>query len=204
MAGDRVAVQAANNAARDVRVLLGRLQTAFRELGPEASVPVEARAAIEAGASRIVERMQGLQLQNLRAPAAQHFTLELPLVSDGEIHNVEVRVYYRADEDGGGRQKRTIDERNTTIALRLATTELGRVNATVAIADGHLTTDFTVASPEVADHMLDGTPELRDGLQELGYDVGRIAVTARRPPAEVERTAPPAEQLGPDGIDVHA
>ncbi len=199
---ERAVVQAANHAARDVRVLLGRLQTALTDLGPNAPVPAEARAAIEAGAGRIIDRLQGLQLQNLRAPVAQHLTLELPIVDEGKVQHVQVRVYYRVDDETGGQAKQTIDERNTTIALRLAMTQLGRVNATVAIADGQLTTDFRVGTPEVADHLLDGTPELRAGLQELGYEVGRIAVTARRLPSDTEEPAAVSERLGPDGIDV--
>lgn len=195
--------QAAENAARDVRVLLGRLQTALRELGPAPQVPPEMRAAVEAGAARVIDRVQGLQLQNLRAPVTQQLTLELPVVGDGELHHVQVRVYYRVDEDGGGDGKRTLDERNTTIALRLVTSKLGSVNSTVTIVDGQLNTDFRVASPAIAEHLLGGADTLRAGLAEVGYDVGRIAARARHPvPDEATAESPPPARLGPDGIDV--
>ena len=191
--------EAAANTARDARVLLGRLQTMLREMGPDAQLPPGTRTALDDGATRIIDRLQGLQLQNLRAPVLEHLTLELPVTADGEFQSVQLRVYYRQDEGG---QRRELDERNTTLALLLDTTRLGHVSTTLTIADGRINTDFRVDTEAIAAHMLGGADELRTALRELGYETGRIGAAARHPVPGAEPPAEPEEHLGPEGIDV--
>lgn len=190
--------RAAEDAGRDVRVLLSRLQTALREAGQDAPRFVELRAAVEDAAPRILERIQGLQLQNLRAPVSEQLTLEVPVRADGTMQTVQLTVYYRRDDATGTRR---IDARNTTLALLLDTTRLGPVTATMSIVDGTLNTDFRVDTQGIADHLLTGAAELRDSLDALDYRIGPIRATARRPPTP---PAPPVreQRLGPDGIDV--
>lgn len=197
VAQNAAVTRAAQEVARDVRPLLARLEGALREAG-DAPPFGEYRAAVRDAAPRVLDRIQGVQLQNLRAPVTQQLTLEVPVRADGRMHTVQLQVYYR--QEGGSRPAR-IDERNTTLALLLETTRLGPVSATVTIADGLLNTDFRVDTQAVADHLMEGAADLRRDLGNLEYTVGRIRAVPRRAPPQ-PRAPEPEQRIGPDGIDV--
>ena len=155
--------------ARDLRVQLSRL----REDGLLTRF-LEERGQLrgfQSAIDRVLERLAGAQVQNLRGGQQAYHFVELPMASDGPITRAQVHFF------GEGRGKgRRFDGQDATVVLDVSTTRLGDLWVRLAIAGGRCACGFRTTSEEAARAIEAAAPELVQSLADAGYPGAEVHV----------------------------
>ncbi len=127
--------------------------------------------AFQETADRVVDRLTGAQLQNLRGTDQAYYFIEVPFGPETGIRRAQVHFF---GEGGGGR--RGFDARNSMVAFDLSTTHLGDLWISLRAAHGFCECRLSATSPEAVRAIEDAAGELDSALREAGYE--RVNVKA--------------------------
>jgi hypothetical protein len=122
-------------------------------------------------AGRLLDRLVGMQLQNLQGVAHPYAFVEIPFHPDTGIRRAQVHFL----GEGKGR-KRELDTETASIALDVNTTRLGDLWITLQVARGCCFCRFLAASPKVRDALSAAADELKAGLRQVGYPRAEVEV----------------------------
>jgi hypothetical protein len=162
--------EVAHALATDLRgVLMGLL--ADEELG---SYLRESGAwrAFEEAVARVLGRLSGAHLQNLRGTNVPYMFLELPFEGAGGITHGQIHVM--GEGDGGNA---SFDKFPVTVVLDLSTSQLGDLWISLTIAQGRCTCTIRTVEERVATFIEARRGELAEGLADVGF--GETVVQAR-------------------------
>ncbi|MGI6208632.1 MAG: flagellar hook-length control protein FliK [Anaerolineae bacterium] len=164
----------------NVQVQIRRLDALLDRLmeGPERLSP-ESREALRHCQEAVRNVLQGLdaeQIGNLRsgpdASVPHTFAFSLPIAWSGPQDEASLRVYCRR---GRGQ---ALDPRNAHLAFRLTVAPLGTVEVDLRILRDTIACDVHTADETVNRLAERAAPQLRQGLQNLGYLVRAVRCSA--------------------------
>jgi hypothetical protein len=157
------------------------------------SAPYLDQLATQVG--RLLDAVTAQQMQNVRAPGSNEFYVQLPFAEQSGLKNVDIRI-----SPYGKRAGRKIDPKNVLLTLAVATSNLGRVRAALAIDNGRVRCQFRVENEAVARLLTDNADSLRQGLEKLNYRVAYIDCMLSKSPDDLSvfDTPPTASQKGFD------
>jgi len=125
----------------------------------------------ETAVDRVLERLVGAQLQNLRGLEQPYLFLEVPCSPDSGIQHAQVHVF----SEGHGK-KREFDAANALVAFDLATTRLGDLWITLRITQGRCLCRFCATRPAAVDALTGAAHELVQALEQAGHHGARVEV----------------------------
>ncbi len=112
---------------------------------------------------RVLNRLTGAQLQNMRGVDLPYAFLELPAMDGTGLQRAQIHVF------GEGRGERRFDPRNATVAMDLSLTRLGDIWVSLTVVRGHCACRFRATRPEVVEAIEAEADALRGALTEAGY-----------------------------------
>ncbi|MBI3118851.1 MAG: hypothetical protein HYZ00_09210 [Candidatus Hydrogenedentes bacterium] len=127
----------------------------------------------EKSARQVLDRLTGVDLQNLRGLEHNYVFWELPFAQDAPIRHAQIHLL----DDGHGR-KQKFDPRQATIVFDLATTRLGDLWIALQLQPSRCQCSIRSTSETGADALRQAAPELAAALERIGYSNARIQ-TAR-------------------------
>jgi len=140
--------------------------------------------AFEGALERVLERLAGSQLQNLRAFEGPYLFLELPAGEGAAFARAQVHVFGE-----GGHGGRGFDARHASVALDLSTASLGDLWVDLVMVEGRCRCTLRAARPETVAAIARELGDLERTLADAGYpgavlqvvpwDGNRLAETAR-------------------------
>lgn len=119
-------------------------------------------------AERVVERLLGGQLQNLRGLDLPYLFVELPCDPALGIRRAQVHLFH------GGRGKGRRDEAALTAVLDVSMTRLGDLWVTVQAAAGRCVCRFEATCKATVEALSAASGELVAGLENAGYASARV------------------------------
>ena len=125
--------------------------------------------AFEGMAQRILERLDGAALQNLRGTQQPYVFLELPLPRESGFHHAQLHLF----GDGPGN---TFDKHHATFALDLSLSRLGDVWIHFRAAPGYCQCGIRAVSSEGRKALEAGATEFTEALAKAGYANARVDV----------------------------
>lgn len=133
-----------------------------------------------------VSDIEAMQLRNLpqsRSAEGDSTYLQLPVYYQGEWERMD--VFFR-DHSGGGKK---MDKNNASIRISLDTRYLGKMSSFTDIQNGALTINLSFEKEEIVDFIRPFTSELKEALDNIGYNVRGLTVSIFKPDSieEVEQ-----------------
>jgi hypothetical protein len=119
-------------------------------------------------AQRVLDRLGGSDLQNLRSLEQPYLFLNVPLPDAQSLRRAQIHFF------NDGHNKRQFDRDNATIALDLETEQLGALWVSLRVARGNCVCRFNAADREVVTAIRDAAQELEAALQATGYANTRV------------------------------
>jgi hypothetical protein len=158
---------------RDVRAVLGRL----RQNEPFAAFLRQARQehAFDQAAQRVLDRVSGAQLQNLRGVEAPYQFFEIPFPPNAPIRQAQVHIL--GEEQA---RERGFDRENAAVAIDLETTRLGGLWISLAIHQGECRCWIRAQTPEAVRAIDAHASELAERLKSSGYRNAQVSVSLWR------------------------
>ncbi len=120
-------------------------------------------------ADRIMARLSGGQLQNLRGLEQPYLFLEIPLPEQSGFNHVQVHFF-----DEGRKQEAAFDKYNATVVMDVSTHHLGELWVMVRILSGNCQCTFRATSASAREAIEAASGELAAGLAHAGYDNARV------------------------------
>jgi hypothetical protein len=127
----------------------------------------------EALGDRLLGRLAGGDLQNLRALEQPYFFLELPFGAEAPIQHAQIHFF--GEQTGRGN---TFDRSDAMVAMDLSTTQLGDLWISLRVTHGRCYCTFGATSEATLEAIERASGELVEGLAQAGY---RDAVIQVRP-----------------------
>ena len=137
---------------------------------------LQARGALKSfddAVQRVLDRLSGTQLQNLRALESAYFFLELPMPPESEFARAQVHFFGE-----GGPGKEGIDSRNATVVLDLSVSRLGDLWIALRVQEGRCQCEIRAALPEAVAALESASGELAEALAGAGYPGAGVRVGA--------------------------
>jgi len=125
--------------------------------------------AFDRAVNRVLERLDGAQLQNLRTLERPYLFFEMPCDPNGPLRRAQIHFF----QEGRGR-RRSFDAKNVTVAIDLATAPLGDLWITLNVVRGHCACWFRATSADVVQAIDQGAPELVESLDRIGYPKAHV------------------------------
>jgi flagellar hook-length control protein FliK len=119
--------------------------------------------SFQGAVDRVLNRLTGAQLQNMRGVDLPYAFLELPAMDSTGIQRAQIHIF------GEGRGERRFDPRNATVAMDLSLTRLGDIWVSLTVVKGHCACRFRATRPEVVEAIEAEADALRGALTEAGY-----------------------------------
>jgi hypothetical protein len=156
-----------------VQRMAGELRSQVAVLRDDESLLNVLRATRQAdvfqeAASRVLDRLSGTELQNLRSLEQPYLFLNLPLPYGQALRRAQIHFF------NDGQRKRQFDRDNATIAMDLELEQLGAMWVSLRVARGNCVCRFNADTPEVVTAIRDAAPELVESLQDAGYRNARV------------------------------
>lgn len=151
-----------------VHLLRLRREPEFARFLQQSAVLTEFDRALD----RLLERLLGAQLQNLRGADAPYFFLDFPFPADSPLRHAQVHFF-----GGDGRKGHRFDPDNATVVLDLASAALGDLWITLALVHGICTCWIRATSIDVVKAIDDLGAELVEDLDRAGFRGARVHVT---------------------------
>ena len=128
--------------------------------------------AFEDAVGRLLDRLVGGQLQNLRGLEQPYMFLELPCAPDAGIRHAQLHIFGEdhAKERQGG-------DAEAIVALDLSLTRLGDLWVTLRLCRGQCMCRFQAVEASAREALSDASDELVAALKRAGYPNARIKVT---------------------------
>jgi flagellar hook-length control protein FliK len=158
---------------RDVRTVLGRLRqherfAAFlRQTGQEGT--------FDQAAQRVLDRVSGNQLQNLRGAETPYQFFEIPFPPNAPIRNAQVHILGEEQAPARG-----FDRENAAVAIDLETTRLGGLWISLTIHQGDCRCWIRAQTPEAVRAIDAHASELAERLKVTGYRGVKVSVSLWR------------------------
>lgn len=160
------------------------------------NLPPGDRTALESllnGARDLAIHLNTSQAINLPSKDSDGFHLQIPLLIDGAVTTIDVRI---TDGDGGG--GRPIDPDNAMVFVDVALSGLGPIHIGLSVSERRASCTIRVDDDSKTLFLRDSEDDLRQTLQACGFAVASVAVQSRideQAPDVLPRTL---------GIDVRA
>jgi len=118
---------------------------------------------------QLLDTITAEQFHNLRMIPSNEIYIQLPFTRDSGVESVEIRISPREK-----RTSRKMDARNILLTLAVVTSNLGRVKAALAIADGQVSCQVRAERDSVVELLKANAGLLKEGLEKLNYRVACI------------------------------
>ncbi len=119
--------------------------------------------------TRVLERLTGAALQNLRGLEIPYVYLEIPTLEQSGFHRLQMHFLGEGDSKG-----RHLDPRNCTVALDLSLSRLGDLWLVLKVLEGYCTCLIRAAEAQALDALRAEEDELVEALAAAGFDAARV------------------------------
>lgn len=119
---------------------------------------------------RVMERVSGGHLQNLRALDQPYVFIEIPFGPGSAI--VRGQIHFFGE---GAAKRRRIDPKNATVAFDLSTTRLGDLWITLRAAKGYCNCRLCATFPAAVEAIEKASEDLSDALRKAGYERATVS-----------------------------
>ena len=177
------------------------LQAQIAQLQTKEGFLTYLRESKQAGAfdqliDRIFARWTGANFQNLRQLDLPYLYLEIPLPPDGNILHAQVHLLGE-----GQRGNETLNKKNATIVLDLATAHLGDLWISIRIAQGRCQCHFQAINKSVVNLIHSSSQDLNAAMARVGYTNTTISAA----PWDGDRIKATADLMRrSEGLNLHA
>jgi hypothetical protein len=126
----------------------------------------------ESSVDRVLDRMLGSQLQNLRSLEQPYLFIEIPGQPNGSL--VHGQLHFFADGNG---KRRGFAEGHTMVAMDLRMSRLGDMWIALRTVHGHCVCQLRAVDPGAREALTAASDELALALEGAGYPGARVEVT---------------------------
>ena len=123
--------------------------------------------------TRILDRVSGAQIQNLRGLEQPYLFMELPMTKDAPIQHGQIHVF----SDSRGTGHNAIDPKQASVVLDLSTTRLGDLWIHLQTSQGICRCSFRATQQETVTAIQGTASELVENLQSAGYGATQVQAT---------------------------
>lgn len=127
--------------------------------------------SFDAAVDRVIERLSGTQVQNLRGMEQPYHFMELAFPAGAAIQHGQVHFF--SDGRGG---RRELDAKNATVVLDLKTSRLGDLWISMQVLSGRCACVFRTTNDASAASIETDAPELVKQLETAGYPGASVQV----------------------------
>lgn len=120
---------------------------------------------------RMLDRLVGGQLQNLRALEQPYCFIELPCSPESGVHHAQ--VHFLGDGQGGANR---IDANHATVVMDLSMTRLGDLWITLRLAEGLCVCRIQARDPKAAEALMESRDELVGALRSAERRAIRVEI----------------------------
>ncbi len=123
-------------------------------------------------AERLVERLSGMHLQNLRGIEHPYAFLELPIDPQSGMHRAQIHLF----NEGKGRG-RSFENKTTLVAFDLSTSHLGDLWITLQILHHRCVCRLRATSQPAVEALSNAADELIEHLDQVGHPGAHVEAT---------------------------
>ena len=124
----------------------------------------------QAAVGRVMERVSGAHLQNLRSFDQPYVFIEVPFGAGSAIIRGQIHFFGE-----GAAKGRHIDQKNATVAFDLSTTKLGDLWITLRATKGYCNCRLCATFPDAVEAIEKVSDDLVDALRKAGYDRATVS-----------------------------
>ncbi len=123
-------------------------------------------------AQRVMDRLSGGQLQNLRGLEQPYLFVEIPLPPGGDLRHAQIHFF-----DEGHAKGKPFDQNNALVAFDLSTTRLGDLWITLQVTSGRCACHLRATTPDTVNAIKEASGALADSLLNAGFPDAHITVS---------------------------
>lgn len=161
----------------------------------------EAMSSLKASIAKVLDLLNAVEILNLPVDSQpeRFIYLPLPVKVGQEVRTAEIKIYAR----GPGSKEKQGKNSSFTVAFAMEMPSLGKTRAVLEAVDKYINFALSVKGREALVEAKSQLDELKRSFEDLGYEVGRMAVTEIH---EEEQRSLIEEKLGVklEGIDFKA
>jgi len=161
----------------------------------------EAMSSLKASIAKVLDLLNAVEILNLPvdSQSERFIYLPLPVKVGQEVRTAEIKIYAR----GSGSRDKQGKNSSFTVAFAMDMPSLGKTRALLEVVDKYINFSLSVEGRGALVEAKSRLDELKRSFEDLGYEVGRMAVTEIR---EEEQRSLVEEKLGVklEGIDFKA
>jgi hypothetical protein len=175
---------------------------ASRQAAPQGAQTGAQLGEIAGKVGRLLDTVTAEQFQNLRLLPTNEIYVQLPFASESGLESVEIHI-----SPEGRQTSKKIDPQNIALMLAVSTSNLGRVKASLSIAEGKVSCRLKAERDSVVKLLAANADALKGGLEKLNYEVIYIdcALSESGEDMTIITGLAPAARGGIDeGLDVQA
>ncbi|HPV38941.1 MAG TPA: hypothetical protein PK729_17065 [Candidatus Hydrogenedentes bacterium] len=120
-------------------------------------------------AARVLDRLTGAALQNLRGLEVPYVYLDIPTLGQTGVHRLH--VHFLGEQRGGGRR---LDPRNCTVAMDLSLSRLGDLWIVLKMTDGRCACLVRATEPEALETLRGEQEGFVEALAASGFDAAHV------------------------------